>query len=61
MNSERKRQIPQVTYTWNLKYDTNELIYETEMDPQSEQTCSCWGRGGGWSGSLELADANYDI
>ena len=24
-----------VTYTWNLKYDTNELIYKTETDSQT--------------------------
>ena len=24
-----------VTYMWNLKYDTNELIYETETDSQT--------------------------
>ena len=29
--SERQRQMPyDITYTWNLKYDPNELIYETE-------------------------------
>ena len=29
--SDRERQIPyDVTYMWNLKYDTNEPIYETE-------------------------------
>ena len=22
-----------ITYMWNLKYDTNELIYKTETDP----------------------------
>ena len=34
--SERKRQIPcDITYMWNLKYDTNELIYETETDSQT--------------------------
>ena len=34
--SERERQIPyDITYTWNLKYDTNELIYETETDSQT--------------------------
>ena len=28
--SDRKRQIPHdITYMWNLKYDTNELIYKT--------------------------------
>ena len=29
--SERERQIPyDITYMWNLKYDTNEFIYETD-------------------------------
>ena len=29
--SERERQIPyDITYMWNLKYDTNEPIYETD-------------------------------
>ena len=29
--SQSERQIPyDITYMWNLKYDTNELIYETE-------------------------------
>ena len=34
--TERERQIPyDITYMWNLKYDTNELIYETETDSQT--------------------------
>ena len=34
--SERERQIPyDITYRWNLKYDTNEPIYETETDSQT--------------------------
>ena len=33
--SERERQILyDITCMWNLKYDTNEPIYETETDPQ---------------------------
>ena len=33
--SERDRQPPyDTTYMWNPKYDTNELIYETETDAQ---------------------------
>ena len=29
--SERQRQISyDITYMWNLKYDTNELVYETD-------------------------------
>ena len=30
--SSRKTTIIYVTYMWNLKYDTNELIYKTETD-----------------------------
>ena len=34
--SERERQIPyDITYMWNLKYDTNEYIYETETDSET--------------------------
>ena len=34
--SERERQISyDTTYMWNLKYDTNETIYETETDSQT--------------------------
>ena len=34
--SERERHIPHdITYTWNLKYDTNEHIYERETDAQT--------------------------
>ena len=34
--SERERQIPyDITYMWNLKYDTNELICETETYSQT--------------------------
>ena len=33
VKSERKRQIPDdITYMWNPKYDTNELIYKIETD-----------------------------
>ena len=30
-----------ITYVWNLKYDTNKHIYEAETDSQIEQTCGC--------------------
>ena len=51
------------TYMWNLKYDINELIQETETDSQTEQTRGCQGEGGreGWEWELGLADANYYI
>ena len=34
--SERERQIPyDIIYVWNLKYNTNELIYETDTNSQT--------------------------
>ena len=34
--SQTERQIPyDIPYMWNLKYDTNELIYKTETDSQT--------------------------
>ena len=34
--TERGRQIiHDIAYVWNLKYDTNELIYKTETDSQT--------------------------
>ena len=36
--SGRERQISHdVTHLWNLKYDTNELIYETEADSETQK------------------------
>ena len=63
--SERERRLSYITYMWNLKYDTNEHIYETETESQTQRT-DFWlprGRwvGEGWIGSLGLADANYYI
>ena len=35
-NEAGQRQIPyNITYMWDLKYDTNELIYETKKDLQT--------------------------
>ena len=48
---------------WNLKYGINEPVYRTETDSQREreQTEVVEGEGVGWTGSLRLVDANYDI
>ena len=32
--SDRERQIYDIIYMWNLKYDTDESIYKTETDSQ---------------------------
>ena len=54
--SERERQIPyDITYIWNLKYDINELIYETETDSQTSKTNLRYQRGN-VGGSDKLGD-----
>ena len=50
---------------WNLKYDTNELICETETESWAYKT-DWWlprgrGLGEGWSGRLRLADVSFSI
>ena len=64
--SERERQVPHgIAYMWNLKYDPQELICETEIDAQTQKTDLWLGQGGverpgeGWSGSLGSVDASY--
>ena len=49
--SERERQtLYAITYTWNLKYGTNELIYKKkQIHRHREQTCGYRsGRGMDW-------------
>ena len=61
--SDRERKTPyDITYMWNIKYDTSELIYETDRNTDIENRL--WlprGRRArkGRSGSFELACANY--
>ena len=54
---------------WNLKYGTNELIYKTEKDSQTqkEQTCGCqggerWGRDrlGVWGQQMQAITYRMD-
>ena len=59
----QKRQIPyNITYMWNLKYNTNDLVYETETNSQTENRLMVaevvGGLRQGRTGILGLADAN---
>ena len=48
---------------WNLKYDTNELIYKTETDLQTQKT-DLWlpkGKGGGGGINQELGINRYTL
>ena len=40
--SDKEGHIHDIASTWNLRYDTNELIFKTEMDAQ--KTDLWWGR-----------------
>ena len=62
--SERQREIPyNSTFMWNLKYDTNELIYKMETDSYTED----WGLPVGiewWEGQdrcRRLRDGNHYV
>ena len=37
-----------ITYMWNLKYDTNEFTYKTETDSQTQKTNLWLPKGKGW-------------
>ena len=46
--SKSEREIAyDITYTWNLKYDTNESIYKTETHSQTLGSDLWWPRAGG--------------
>ena len=61
VKSERERQRSyDITHLWTLKYDTNELIYETEIDSRTYRIDLLprrKGMGEECIGSLGLADA----
>ena len=37
--SSKEKEIPyDITYMWNLQYDTDELIYKAEIDSQTQRS-----------------------
>ena len=46
---------------WNLKYDTSELIYETETHGHREQTCGCQGEGAGGGMEREVGVSTCEL
>ena len=55
--SQRESQIPyDITYIWNLIYDTNETFHRKENQGLGEETCGCQGGvgGSGMDGQLEV-------
>ena len=67
MKSEREKQIPyDITYMWNLKYDTSQHVYKKKnknrlTDIENRLVAKGEGVEEGRIGSLGLADVNYDI
>ena len=52
--SKSERKTPcDITYMWNLKYNTNEHIYETETDSQTWRTDLWLPRGRGEGGGKD--------
>ena len=66
VKSERETQLPyDITYMWHLNLGTNNPLYKTESDSQTQRT-DLWlprGRGEvvGCTGSMGLGDANYYV
>jgi len=52
---------PYDIYMWNLKYDRNAHINETDSRSRLAVARGSRGFREGWTGSLGLADANYYI
>ena len=47
--SERERQLSyDITYMWTLKNDTNESMYKTEMDSETQKTNLWFPKGKEW-------------
>ena len=47
MKSVRQRQINDIDYMWNVKYDANELIYKTETVSHHRKQAYGYQRGKG--------------
>ena len=64
VSQKEKDKYNMISHMWNLKSGKNEPIYKIKIDPWSRRRdfdCQGEGVGGGWTGSLRVVDANYDI
>ena len=48
------RQIPHISYIWNLIHGTNEPFHRKESHGHGQQTCGCQGEGGDSGMDLEF-------
>ena len=65
LNEVSQQETYPIRYMWDLKYDINELIYETETDStdtENRLVVAKWERSEeGRTGSLVLAGTNHYI
>ena len=61
VSQKEKDKYDGITYMWDLKYGTNEAVYKTEADSQTQRPDLWLPRGGGSGWGLGLVDANYYI
>ena len=65
LNEVSQQETYPIRYMWDLKYDINELIYETETDStdtENRPVVAKWERSEeGRTGSLVLAGTNHYI
>ena len=60
--SWRERQIPHgITYIWKLKYGTNEFLYKSETDTDTENRLVVAKVGGMKAWQCEVSKASYSI
>ena len=57
--SQKEKGKYDITCKWNLNHKTNEPVYKTETDSQTERADLSCGGAEGRIESLELAEANY--
>lgn len=62
ISQEERQALHNGTFARDLKYDTNDLVCETESDSQTQRTELCFPRGAevgkGRTGNWGLADEN---
>ena len=62
LSEVRERQLPyDITHMWNLKFDTNKSIYETDTQSGTKGQTAGQGGIGERRRRLELADVNFYI
>ena len=45
VSQKEKDKYHMISHIWNLKYNTNELMYEIETHRHTEYSCGCQGGG----------------